>query len=222
MLRGYSNTTIYLGIGLTIAALVIFYLVYFRSSSTPPETPKHAPRPSPKPRPPPAMKNPQGPPGPPQGQGPPPGYGQQPGGPPPGYGPPGGAAGGPPPGYGPPGGPPAGGPPPGYGPPGNPQHMESYVGSGKPALVCFYNNGCGHSRNMRPAWDQAAQQLKQSGQVDAILIEDQAEMQKYGIRGFPTVKFYPEGFPSPNSIDYQGDRSAESLVTFARSGGRQT
>ena len=193
MLRGYSNTTIYLGIGLTIAALVIFYFVYFRSSSPPPKTPKPS---RPTPRPPPVMK-PQGPP-----QGPP---GQQ----------------GPPPGYGPPG---QQGPPPGYGPPGQqgPQHMESYVGNGKPALVLFYSNGCGHSRNMRPAWDQAKQQLQQSGQVDCILIEDPGEMQKYGIGGFPTVKLFPGGLGSSNSIDYQGNRSAESLVTFARSGGKQT
>jgi protein disulfide-isomerase A6 len=86
----------------------------------------------------------------------------------------------------------------------------------------FYSNGCGHSRNMRPAWDQAKQSLQQAGQVDCILIEDPAEMQKHGIRGFPTVKFYPGGFPSANSIDYQGNRSAESLITFARSGGQQT
>ena len=240
MLRGYSNTTIYLGIGLTIAALVIFYFVYFRSSSPPPKPPKPS---RPTPRPPPAMK-PQGPPqGPPGQQGPPPGYGppgQQ--GPPPGYGPPGQQ--GPPPGYGPPGqqGPPPGygppgqqGPPPGYGPPGQQgppqgygppgqqgsQHMESYVGNGKPALVLFYSNGCGHSRNMRPAWDQAKQQLQQSGQVDCILIEDPGEMQKYGIGGFPTVKLFPGGLGSSNSINYQGNRSAESLVTFARSGGKQ-
>jgi protein disulfide-isomerase A6 len=100
--------------------------------------------------------------------------------------------------------------------------MESFVGSGKPALVLFYNQNCGHSRNMRPAWDQAKQQIQQGGQVDAILIEDKAEMQKHNIGGFPTVRFYQGGFPSPNFTEYQGNRSAESLVTFARSGGQQT
>jgi hypothetical protein len=74
---------------------------------------------------------------------------------------------------------------------------------------------------MRPAWDQAKQQLDQSGQVDAILIEDQAEIQKCGVRGFPTVRMYPEGYPSQNFIEYQGNRSIESLITFARSKGQQ-
>ncbi len=206
MLRGYSNTTIYLGVGLVIAALVIFYLVYFKGSSSPPENPKPAPRP-PRPSQPPMPKPPQ----PNPSQGPPPGHQ----GPPPGHQ-------GPPPGH---QGPPPGhqGPPSGHqGPGGNPQ-MESYAGGGgKPALVLFYNGGCGHSRNMRPAWEQAKQQLEQSGQVDCILIEDPVQMQKYGIRGFPTVKLYPNGFPGSNSVDYMGNRSAESFITFARSGGRQT
>jgi len=233
MLRGYSNTTIYLGVGLVIAALVIFYLVYLKGSSSPPGNPKPFPRP-PRPSQPPAPKSPQ--PNPPQGpppgyQGPPPGHqGPPPGhqGPPPGHGGPPGHQG-PPPGHqGPPPGhqgPPPGhqGPPPGHGGPPGPPQMESYAGgSGKPALVLFYNGGCGHSRNMRPAWEQAKQQLEQSGQVDCILIEDPVQMQKYGIRGFPTVKLYPNGFPGSNSVDYMGNRSAESFITFARSGGRQT
>jgi len=197
MIRGYSNTTIYLGVGLIISALVIFYLLYFKSSSPPPEAPRSIPRPPPqqaqRPQPPPILKNPQGSPD---------GYGGRPDG------------------YGQPLTGPGGRPPGGY-PQGNPQNMESFVGSGKPALVLFYSNGCGHSRNMRPAWDQAKQQLDQSGQVDAILIEDQAEIQKCGVRGFPTVRMYPEGYPSQNFIEYQGNRSIESLITFARSKGQQ-
>lgn len=85
----------------------------------------------------------------------------------------------------------------------------------RPALVLFYLSGCGHSRNMRADWDQASQQLRQSGQLDCILIEDQAEMQKHGIRGLPTVKLFPNGLGSSNSIEYDGDRSVESLVAFA-------
>ena len=64
--------------------------------------------------------------------------------------------------------------------------------------------------------------MEQSGQDDCILIEDPAQMQQHGIRGFPTIKLYPGGFPNSNPIDYMGNRSAESFVTFARSGGRQT
>ena len=85
----------------------------------------------------------------------------------------------------------------------------------KPALVLFYSNGCGRSRNMRPVWDQSKQQLQQSGQVDCILIEDPEQLIKYNIIGLPAIKFFPRGLDNFFSTEYQGNGSAESLVTFA-------
>ncbi len=84
----------------------------------------------------------------------------------------------------------------------------------KSTLVLFYNSDCGHSRNMLSDWEQAKQQLQQSGQVDCIMFEDQKIMRKYGIIGLPTVKFFPNGLDGPNSIEYKGDRTANSLISF--------
>ena len=109
--------------------------------------------------------------------------------------------------------------------PGPGADYESTVGSGKPALVMFYADWCGHSKNMLPAWQQVEQALNSSGQFEAIALEQKkhgAEMQKHGVRGFPDIRFYPDGFPSDNPVPYRGNRSPESLLKFVQSGGKET
>lgn len=95
----------------------------------------------------------------------------------------------------------------------------------KPAVVLFYAEWCGHSKNMMPAWEEASQTLRSYGTVDVIDLEhgrNKDEIQKHNVQGFPTIRLYPEGFPSQNFVEYQGDRSADSIVKFVSSGGQQT
>ncbi len=108
-------------------------------------------------------------------------------------------------------------------PPPVPNH-ETPVQSGKPALVMFYANWCGHSKAILPSWQQMQQTLSQTGQFELIALEQEKygdEIQKHGIKGFPTIRFYPEGFPSENFIEYKGNRTTDSLIKFVRSGGQE-
>ena len=98
---------------------------------------------------------------------------------------------------------------------------------GKSTLVLFFSEGCGHCRNMMPAWNQASNALLQSGQFDVLAFEETKDNSKIkqfgtGIRGFPAIRLYPEGFPSNTFIDYKGDRSADSFMKFVQSNGTQT
>lgn len=112
-------------------------------------------------------------------------------------------------------------------PQGHPQRGPPPSGSpqrGPPALVLFYAEWCGHSKQIRPSWKQAAQTLRQHG-MQVIEMEDgknKAEIQQHGVKGFPTIRFYREGFPSPNFVKYQGNRTPESIIKFARSGGQES
>lgn len=83
-------------------------------------------------------------------------------------------------------------------------------------LVEFYAPWCGHCKKLAPEWESAANQLSgivKLGAVDATLHTDLAK--KYNIQGYPTIKLY---MPHSNgvSIDYNGGRTANDIVTYGK------
>jgi len=83
------------------------------------------------------------------------------------------------------------------------------------ALVAFYAPWCGHCRTMVPEMKRAATMLKSSGvRVAALNTDNEPGLaQRLGIRGFPTVRWVSAG---GRSTDYQGQRKALDLVSFAQ------
>jgi len=82
-------------------------------------------------------------------------------------------------------------------------------------LVEFYAPWCGHCKNLAPEWEEAAKQLKGSvklGAVDATA--HGALAQKYGVKGYPTIKLFGAG-KKKKAKDYQGPREAAGIVQYA-------
>ena len=107
------------------------------------------------------------------------------------------------------------------------EQVETKVfNNNKPVLLLIWADWCGHSINMKPAWDKVASILNEEGAVEAVDFESKTnatdiEAIKPSIpdfRGFPHIRFYPDGFgPNNRSITYSGQRSEEDLLKFAYS-----
>ncbi|KAF3001262.1 hypothetical protein E8E13_003672 [Curvularia kusanoi] len=85
------------------------------------------------------------------------------------------------------------------------------------SIVEFYAPWCGHCKNLKPAYEKAAQSLAGIAKVAAVNCDE--EMNKpfcgqMGIQGFPTLKIVRPGKKPGRPIvdDYQGPRNAKGIV----------
>lgn len=76
---------------------------------------------------------------------------------------------------------------------------------------------CGHCKNLEPHWKQAAKDLKGKVRLGALNADvHQAKSQEFGVRGFPTIKFFAAGKKSKSKAeDYNGGRTSGDIVSWA-------
>ena len=98
-----------------------------------------------------------------------------------------------------------------------PKNFDSVVlKSGKPALVEFFAPWCGHCKNLAPTYEELSQAFAHAdskvtvAKVDAD--ENRSLGQRFGIKGFPTLKWFDGKSDSPQP--YSGGRDLEALAGF--------
>lgn len=82
-------------------------------------------------------------------------------------------------------------------------------------LVEFYAPWCGHCKKLAPEWAKAASTLKgkvKLGAVDATQFQELAN--RYGVRGYPTIKYFPAG-SKLDAEEYDGGRTADDIIAWA-------
>jgi len=98
----------------------------------------------------------------------------------------------------------------------DPSNFDSIVlDSSKDVLVKFYAPWCGHCKKMVPDYESAAESLAgESGLVVAKVDADKhrALGERFGVTGFPTLKFFPKGDKSGEA--YEGGRTGADFVSF--------
>ncbi|EJD53585.1 protein disulfide isomerase [Auricularia subglabra TFB-10046 SS5] len=87
----------------------------------------------------------------------------------------------------------------------------------KDVFVEFYATWCGHCKRLKPTWDSLGD--KYAALKDRVTIakmeateNDLPPSVPFRVSGFPTLKFKKAG--TREFIDYEGDRSLESLIEF--------
>ncbi|XP_070533152.1 protein disulfide-isomerase A6-like [Ptychodera flava] len=92
---------------------------------------------------------------------------------------------------------------------------ELVLGSEENWLVEFYAPWCGHCKNLEPEWAKAAAELK--GKFNLGAVDATAETifaQKYGVRGYPTIKYFPAGKKSGDAEEFTGGRTSGDIVNW--------
>ena len=93
-------------------------------------------------------------------------------------------------------------------------NFDDFIGKNPKVFVKFYAPWCGHCKAMAPAYASLAKRMKEEEnsvpimKVDATVEKELAE--KYGVQGFPTLKFFIDGEP----VDYQGAREENDIYNW--------
>ncbi|GAA5942486.1 hypothetical protein JCM3775_007002 [Rhodotorula graminis] len=101
-----------------------------------------------------------------------------------------------------------------------PQNFDSSIASkSEGSLVAFFAEWCGHCKSLEPVWTKIAQQFEGDDRCQvAHFNADDAEARpisgKYGVSGFPTIKFLAPPSKGGAAEAYQGPRTEEAFLEF--------
>lgn len=108
----------------------------------------------------------------------------------------------------------------------NTNDFNKYIGKSQGVLVKYYAPWCGHCKSLAPIYEKVADAFVE--QKDTVLIakvnaDKNKELgQKAGVRGFPTLKWYPAG--SIEAEEFNSGRDLDSIAKLVteKSGKKST
>ena len=89
-----------------------------------------------------------------------------------------------------------------------------HASHGKPQIMWFHANWCGHCVRMKEAWQEASDSSKDVAEWHAIDCTDDRTMAvEMQVTSFPTIIKFTKG----RRVEYDGERSSTDLRRFASS-----
>lgn len=97
-----------------------------------------------------------------------------------------------------------------------PSTLTAFVNTHKPVVVLFYAPWCGHCKQFHSDYERFAESAKGAIRVGAINADEHSSVSgQFGIRGFPTIKYWRMGSKSLNAPEeYQSQRTAGAVQQF--------
>jgi len=97
-----------------------------------------------------------------------------------------------------------------------PSEFDSVVDGSRSVFVMFYASWCGHCKNFKPEYAEVARAFE-SKKDEVVIASVDADSHrelgsKYGVTGFPTLKFFPKG--STNPVEYDSGRTAADVISY--------
>jgi len=93
--------------------------------------------------------------------------------------------------------------------------VEGALKSSDPVMVFYGQDWCGYCKKFDPVWKQFHQSYDKYRVVKVDCGKYPELGKKNKVSGYPTIKYHPNGLNDTTSVDYNGDRSLESLIAFA-------
>jgi len=96
-----------------------------------------------------------------------------------------------------------------------PENFDSVVDGSKNVFIKFFAPWCGHCESMVPAYEEASEAFGKESDVVIADVDADAHKElatRFGVSGFPTLKFFKKGSTQPT--DYNGGREASDIIDF--------
>mmetsp|Transcript_420 Transcript_420/g.553 ORF Transcript_420/g.553 Transcript_420/m.553 type:complete len:358 (-) Transcript_420:436-1509(-) len=96
-----------------------------------------------------------------------------------------------------------------------PKNFDKIVDGSMNVMVEFYAPWCGHCKNLAPEYEIVGNTFMEGDDVIIAKVDADAHKDlggKFGVRGFPTIKWFPKGATEPE--DFDGSRSADGIIQW--------
>lgn len=102
-----------------------------------------------------------------------------------------------------------------------PETFDKFVNGGKAALVEFYAPWCGHCKHLTPEFKALGAAIAKDSSIKSRVVIAKVDADKhrslgerYGVQGFPTLKWFPRGKPTSAPEDYNSGRTSSAFLDF--------
>ncbi len=94
--------------------------------------------------------------------------------------------------------------------------FETFENSDAPTFTMFYAPWCGHCKTTKPEFDKLKSTYKGNVKIVDVNGDEKTDMvQKHGVKGFPTLRYYPKGMDNSSDYkEYTGERTADGMKQF--------